>query len=170
METHEAREALVKLLQMAYSGERAAYEAYEGHKISVLWWGEFADIEEIQSEELQHIYSVSDMLDEMGEAIDTRRESRMEFIGMLVGIACRIGAWLPFGWFLAMYGAGKLEASNVLEYEHAAKYASFCGYDRFVPELMEMAETERRHEKYFREKVESHFLSSVIPIWRRPEG
>jgi len=64
-----------------------------------------------------------------------------------------------------MYGAGKLERRNVGEYVTAARYARECNQKEFVDCLLEMAEVEWEHEKYFRSQVEGHWLSHIVPIW-----
>lgn len=67
-----------------------------------------------------------------------------------------------------MYGAGKLERGNIVEYEHAAAHARDCGRPEFIDCLLAMAEVEWEREKYFREKVQGHFLARWIPIWSQP--
>jgi hypothetical protein len=67
-----------------------------------------------------------------------------------------------------MYGAGKLESSNVREYEAAARYARDCDRAEFIDCLLAMAEVEWEHEKYFRAQVMKHSLARYIPIWQAP--
>ena len=67
-----------------------------------------------------------------------------------------------------MYGAGKLERGNIVEYEHAAQYAVGCEQFEFVDSLLTMAEVEWEHEQYFRAKVLSHRLGRLLPIWPPP--
>jgi hypothetical protein len=67
-----------------------------------------------------------------------------------------------------MYGAGKLERRNIVEYEDAARYAAGCGKVEFVDCLLTMAEVEWEHEQYFRAKVLSHSLGRLLPIWPPP--
>jgi hypothetical protein len=81
-------------------------------------------------------------------------------IGKTIALLCRIG-----GWYVPMYGAGRLESHNVKEYEDAADLAVACVHPEFVECLLEMAEVEWDHEAYFRGKVESHWLRHVIRVW-----
>lgn len=169
MEIGESRKALINLLKRAYSGERAAILAYDGHGRSCWKFEEMKEIMKIQDDELRHRRRVKEILTELGSRPDKFREIRMWVIGKAVGISCMIGAFLPFGWFFAMYGAGKLEANNILEYEHAAMHAYEAGINHFVPDLLEMSETEWDHEKYFHDKIRSHWLYEYVPVWKIPQ-
>ena len=70
---------------------------------------------------------------------------------------------------MPMYGAGRLESHNVKEYQDAAEYAKNSGNQKYIDCLLEMGEVEREHERYFRQKAETHFLWKVFPKWRIPE-
>jgi len=159
-----ARKALTEVLQMAYSGELAAANAYRGHWISVRDAQEKKDIFQIEIEELQHRQDVGMMLDSLGAKPLFRREILMNMIGRGIGFLCLIG-----GWFIPMYGAGKIEASNIQEYERAAQYAHIAKHLDWVDPLLEMAELEWDHEQYFYQKVKGHFLNKWITPWREPE-
>lgn len=69
-----------------------------------------------------------------------------------------------------MYGAGKLESTNIAEYEVAARLAFLAGHKQFIDELIEFAEIEWDHELYFRKKSQSHFLFSIFPKWQFPKS
>jgi hypothetical protein len=157
------RAALIALLKLAYSGELAAAHAYEGHWKSVRSAEERVRLKSIESEEWQHRAWVGEMLADLGEAPDPDREIRMAKVGRLIGFLCHVG-----GWLLPMYGAGRLESRNVMEYVNAARHASRCGCDRFIPGLLHMAEVEWEHEYYFRAKVRSHPLGRKLPLWDVP--
>lgn len=159
----EARAGLVAVLKMAYSGELAAAYAYNGHWKSVRSPEERTRLQAIEAEELQHRAWVGEMLEELGEEPDPRRERKMAAIGKTIGFLCHVS-----GWLIPMYGAGRLESRNIKEYEDAAGHAAACGRDAFVPRLLHMAEVEWDHEFYFRSKVLSHFLGRRIPLWRLP--
>jgi hypothetical protein len=153
-------ESLVRLLQSAYSGELAAGHAYHGHAASVSSPDEKARIRQIEDEEWVHRKQVGEMLATLGVAPDPVRERKLLRIGTTIAFLCRIG-----GWYVPMYGAGRLESHNVKEYEDAADFAVASGHPKFVPCLLEMAEVEWDHEAYFRSKVESHWLRRVIRVW-----
>lgn len=91
------------------------------------------------------------------------RELRAVLIGRFLQAACHV-----IGWFAPMYGAGRLERGNIVEYENAARDALACGHEEFVPCLLEMAEVEWEHELYFRRKCEGHWLTRLFPVWAPP--
>jgi hypothetical protein len=156
----DPRRLLVRQLQGAYSGELAAGFAYAGHSRSVKDPAERARIQEIEAEEWQHRQLVGDMLRGLGGRPNKRREVIFWMIGHTIAGLCRIG-----GWFFPMYGAGKLERGNIVEYEVAADYALACGREDLVDCLLTMAEVEWEHELYFRSKAARHGLARIIPIW-----
>lgn len=103
------------------------------------------------------------MLSGLGAKPNQAREVRATIIGRTLGLLCHVTGWLA-----PMYGAGKLESRNIVEYETAARYARDCGHVELVDCLLEMAEVEWEHEKYFRGCVLSHALGRRLPIWRQP--
>ncbi len=159
----EARADLVRTLQNAYSGELGAILAYRGHWKSVSDPAEKARIHQIEVEEICHRERVGEMLIELAEAPQSRKDQAMGLIGSILGRLCR---WS--GWFAPMYGAGLLESRNIREYEEAAQYALGAGHIEFLDDLLTMAEVEWEHEKFFREKCRSHFLYHWFPKWGIP--
>lgn len=157
-----ARRELVRLLQLAYSGELGAIRAYLGHRAALRDRAERADLGRITREEIRHRHEVGAMLAELGSAPDPRREWKLNLVGKSIAVFCAVG-----GWFLPMYGAGKLERDNVWEYEHAARLAHVAGLERWVEPLLAMAEVEHDHERWFRAKASSHPLWRVFPhfLW-----
>jgi rubrerythrin len=158
-----AARRLIALLQLAYSGERAAAFAYRGHRKSVKDPGEKAHILKIEDEELHHRELVGGMLRDLGSGPRRWLEVKATMIGRTLGNLCHVS-----GWFAPMYGAGKLERRNIVEYETAARHARDCGRDELVDCLLEMAEVEWEHERYFREKTLSHPLSRWVRLWPAP--
>lgn len=158
-----AKKALIAVLQNAYSGEYAASLAYDGHAQSVRDAREKAEIREILNQELEHRAFVGKMLAELGSGPDPRKEKIMAFVGSTISMLCRLG-----GWFIPMYGAGKLEAGNIVEYEIAARHALASGRPELVDCLLRMAEIEWDHELYFRRKAVQSVWSRVLPIWPAP--
>jgi hypothetical protein len=144
-----ARESLIAVLQLAYSGERAAGYAYRGHWRSLRDPDERERICRIEDEEWHHRRQVGDMLAQLGSRPSRARELRALAIGRTLGLLCHVS-----GWLLPMYAAGRLERRNVGEYEAAARFARLCGRDDFVDCLLTMAEVEWDHEAYFRSRVE----------------
>ena len=158
----DALTELRTVLQHAFSGELGEAHAYRGHAASVLG-AERGEIERIRQEEIDHRERVGRILSALGSSPDRALERRMELIGRTISALCRIG-----GWFVPMYGAGRLEASNVWEYVHAARAAMACGRADLVNELLGMAEVEWDHEAYFHAKCVTHPLWQIFPAWKRP--
>ena len=157
------RLALIAILQLAYSGERAAGLAYRGHWESVSEPDERRRIREIEDEEWHHRRLVGEMLAALGSGPRTAREVRAAFVGRLLGVLCHLSPW-----FFPMYGAGRLESRNIGEYEDAARFARGCGHEGFVDCLLGMAEVEWEHEHYFRAKVVGHSWSRAFRVWPAP--
>jgi len=158
-----ARGQLTFLLQLAYSGELAATRAYLGHHHSLTDPTERAELAKIIRDEVRHRHCLLDQLAELGAEPLPSREHKMERIGRVISAFCHVG-----GWFFPMYGAGRLESQNVREYEAAARLALVAGSDHFVDPLLEMAEVEWDHERYFRTKAASHPLWRLVPKWQAP--
>jgi rubrerythrin len=157
------RDALVALLQLAYSGELAAAHAYRGHARSLRDAAERAAVAEIEREEWHHRELVGQMLAALGATPDPARERRAALIGRVLGALCHVTGWLA-----PMYGAGRLESRNVREYEHAAALARAAGREEWVECLLTMAEVEWEHERTFRAYVRAHPLGRRLPLWPAP--
>ncbi len=157
------RQKLIATLQGAYSAELAAAYAYRGHWHSVSAAHERESIRTIEEDEWRHRKLVGEMLTALGGAPIKTRETRATLIGRTLGFLCHVTGWLA-----PMYGAGKLESRNILEYETAARYARDSGQTELIDCLLEMAEVEWDHEKYFRSQVLRHAVGRHLPIWPVP--
>jgi hypothetical protein len=154
---------LIRQLRGAYSGELAAGYAYRGHWHSVRDAVERERIRVIEDEEWHHRKLVGELLAQLGAKPSRVREAIFFVIGKTIAGLCHIG-----GRFIPMYGAGKLERSNIVEYEDAAQYALRCGHEEMIECLLAMAETEWDHEQYFRARVAGHPLLRVFRLWDPP--
>lgn len=163
MTREEAKAALIAVLRNAYSGELAASLAYGGHAASVSDPKEREEILVILRQELEHRELVGAMLAELGAGPSPAKEKVFFLIGSAISLLCRVG-----GWFIPMYGAGRLESGNIVEYEVAARHARDAGYPQYVDCILRMAEVEWDHELYFRRKVESSLLRRLFPRWPAP--
>jgi rubrerythrin len=163
MDQKASLRSLIALLQLAYSGERAAAFAYQGHAKSVCDPAERGRIREIEEEELHHRRVVGEMLAALGSKPRRWLELKATIIGRTLSVLCHVS-----GWFAPMYGAGKLESRNIREYETAARHARDCGHDELIDCLLTMAEVEWEHEHYFRLKVLGHPVSRRIRVWPEP--
>ena len=163
MQADESYQNLTTILQLAFSGERAAGYAYRGHWKSVFDKEERARIKQIEDEEWHHRTLVGEMLGSLDSRPGSFREIRALIIGRGLGLLCYVTGWLA-----PMYGAGRLESRNIVEYETAARYARDCGREDFVDCLLTMAEVEWEHENYFRSRVLLHPLGRRLPLWPMP--
>jgi rubrerythrin len=160
---NDSRQKLITILQLAYSAELAAAYAYRGHWQSVSAPDEREAIRMIEEDELRHRSLVGDVLADLGGTPNPRRELRATIIGRTLGFLCHVTGWLA-----PMYGAGRLESRNVREYETAARFARDCGAHDLIDCLLEMAEVEWDHERYFRCCVLKHRIGCRLPIWPEP--
>jgi rubrerythrin len=154
---------LINILQLAYSGEKAAGFAYRGHWRSVSDPDERTRIKTIEEEEWHHRRLFGEMLESLGAEPDRKREIRATIVGRTLGFLCHLSGWLA-----PMYGAGKLESRNIVEYETAARYARDCGRHDLIDCLLTMAEVEWDHEAFFRACVLRHPLGKRLSIWPEP--
>ncbi|MDP9360450.1 MAG: demethoxyubiquinone hydroxylase family protein, partial [Acidobacteriota bacterium] len=159
----DALAKLIRQLQGAYSGELAAGYAYRGHWHSVRDTADRAQIRQIEADEWHHRELVGRMLRQLGARPNRLREIIFWCIGHAIGAFCHAG-----GWFAPMYGAGRLERGNIIEYEEAAVFAAECGHDEMIDCLLTMAEVEWDHESYFRGKVSGNPMLRIFKLWDAP--
>lgn len=160
----DSRTRLIHVLRSACSGELAAVHAYRGHGASLPANApERERIRVIEAEEWHHRELVIGLLTELGAKPSRKRDAVFFCIGHTIAFLCRIG-----GWFIPMYGAGRLESSNIKEYEDAAKYAQAAGLTGMIDCLLTMAEVEWEHEKFFREQIQGHWMLRFFPLWIVP--
>lgn len=157
MDGSEHKKHLTQLLQLAYSGEKAAAYAYAGHWRSVKDPLERAKIQEIEQDEWEHRATVGQILETIGERPKLWREIMMAIIGRSVAIGCFLS-----GRFIPMYLAGKLEHANVREYDGAAYHAEHLGLTEFLPELHAMTQKELEHEQFFSRASLGHPLLPLM--------
>lgn len=159
----EARAALGSTLVLAYSGELGAIRAYVGHRHALRDATQKLAVRRILEDEIRHRRRVGEMLEVLGLAPDPYREWKMTAVGRTISFVCHVS-----GWFVPMWGAGMLEAQNIVEYEHAARLARLAGLAEWVEDFLHLAEVEWDHELYFRTQAESHWLWRVFPSWPVP--
>ena len=145
------RKKLIELLQMAYSGEKSAAYAFQGHANSVRSLDEKAKIREIEADEWHHRDEVGKILAELDAAPSPIREIFQVMIGRILQVLCPLG-----GWYLPMYAAWKLELNNIEEYLKAAHYAEILALTDVMDCLKHMSDVEKSHAEYFGQVVQSH--------------
>src|SRR5688572_4401921 len=121
-----AQQQLVRLLRLAYSGERGAAIAYAGHARALRDPVEKADLLRIEADERDHRERIGGMLADVGVPTSRYLEVRSRLVGEIIARFCAFG-----GWFCPMYGAGHLERRNLVEYENAARAAVRSGHESF---------------------------------------
>ena len=159
MDDDGTRRRLIGMLRSAYSGELAAGLAYRAHWKSLSNAGERAAVARIEADEWTHRREVGVLLAALGAKPVRPRELLMRLVGCCVGVSCRLGNRI-----LPMYFAGKLEHSNIGEYEAGAEYARQLRLPEYVRALLEMADAERRHEEFFLRAVAAH---PWLPVLKR---
>lgn len=151
--------ALVDLLQMAYSAEKAAAFAYQGHAGAVRNKDEKIAIHQIELDEWNHRREVLAIMNQYGIPISTYYEVRFHIIGKTISFACYV-----IGWFMPFYFAGRLESGNVCEYFRMMHFFHELGIAEHDQVLYDMGIKEKEHEVYFLEKIKGNRL---LPFFER---
>jgi hypothetical protein len=102
---------LIKLLQMAYSAEKAAAFAYIGHAGSVKNPEAKVAIKQIEMDEWHHREVVLSIMQQYGIQPSHYNEIKYHIIGRVLSASCYV-----IGWFMPYFFAGRLESGNVCEY------------------------------------------------------
>jgi hypothetical protein len=163
MDAARAKRELVRGLQLAYSGELGAAWAYLGHRHSLRHGADRRAIHKILVDEVHHRRALLAMLRDLGSGSDRACERKMTLVGRSIGVFCHVG-----GWFLPMYGAARLEADNVVEYEILARIAWYAGRHDLIETLLGLAEVEWDHEERLRTLAAAHRLWRWMPHWPVP--
>jgi rubrerythrin len=145
--------ALVDLLQQAYSAEKAAAFAYQGHADSVVALDERKAIHQIELDEWHHREEVLKIMQEYEVPVSKYYEVRFHIIGKIISGSCYV-----IGWFMPFYFAGRLESGNVCEYFRMKQMFNALGIHKHDEVLYEMGIKEKEHEIYFGEKIKNHRL------------
>ena len=151
--------ALARLLQKAYSAEKAAAYAYIGHAASVKNPAEKIAIRQIEEDEWNHRKEVLTIMNHYHIPVSQWYEIRFAVIGKIISASCHI-----IGWFMPFFFAGKLESGNVCEYFRMKQYFNSIGIRNWDLILYEMGMKEKEHEVYFLNKIKR---SKVLPWFER---
>lgn len=153
---------LVDLLQQAYSAEKAAAFAYQGHAGSVRDKIEKIAIRQIELDEWNHRQEVLEIMKQYGIPVSKFYEFRFHVIGKIISWSCYV-----IGWFMPFYFAGKLESGNVCEYFRMKQYFNELGIREHDDILYEMGIKEKEHEVYFAEQIKNNRL---LPVFEKLFG
>ena len=145
--------ALIDILQKAYSAEKAAAFAYQGHAGSVKNKDQKTAIRQIELDEWNHRKEVLAIMQQYDIPISRYYEFRFHIVGKIISASCYI-----IGWFMPFYFAGSLESGNVCEYFRMKQYFNDLGIKEHDLILYEMGIKEKEHEVYFLEKFKNNKL------------
>ncbi len=150
---------LEKLLQKAYSAERAAAFAYIGHANSLRDPAAKIAVKQIEEDEWRHRENVLGLMQRYGVPVSRRYEIRYYLIGRIISASCHvIGRFMPF------FFAGKLESGNVCEYFVMLRRFHSLGIEEHDEMLYEMGMKEKEHEIYFLDQIRT---SRLLPFFQR---
>lgn len=150
---------LVDLLQKAYSAEKAAAFAYQGHAGSVKNEKEKGAIRQIEIDEWNHRKEVLAIMNKYGVPVSKYYEFKFHLIGKLISGSCYV-----IGWFMPYYFAGRLESGNVCEYFRMMKFFHELGIIEHNEVLFEMGIKEKEHEVYFLDVIKQ---KKLLPIFEK---
>lgn len=130
---------LITLLQKAYSAEKAAAYAYQGHAASVKNPLEKLAIRQIEEDEWNHRREVLAIMNHYAIPVSRWYELRFAIIGKIISASCHV-----IGWFMPFFFAGKLESGNVCEYFRMKGYFNSLGMRDWDVLLYEMGHERKR--------------------------
>lgn len=144
---------LIDLLQRAYSAERAASFAYQGHAGSVKNQVEKIAIRQIEHDEWNHRREVLQIMQQYHIPVSKYYEIKYYAIGKIISASCYV-----IGWFMPFYFAGRLESGNVCEYFRMKNFFNSLSIKDHDLVLYEMGIKEKEHEVYFLEQIKGNRL------------
>lgn len=150
---HLQHPALIDLLKKAYSAEKAAAFAYQGHAGAVKSLEEKTAIHQIEVDEWNHRKEVLQLMLQYDIPVSKMYEFQFHVIGKMISASCYI-----IGWFMPFYFAGRLESGNVCEYFRMKQYFNSLGIKEHDQMLYEMGIKEKEHEIYFLAKIKNNKL------------
>ena len=146
-------------MQRAYSFEKAAAFAYQGHAGSVKDDEEKRRIKQIEADEWNHRREVLALMQQYEVPVSKNYEVRAHIIGKVISSACYV-----IGWFMPFYFAGRLESGNVCEYFRMKQYFNSLDIIEHDQLLYDMGIKEKEHEVYFLESIKT---SKLLPFFQK---
>jgi hypothetical protein len=153
---------LIDLLKKAYSAEKAAAFAYQGHAGSVKDTAEKAAIHQIELDEWNHRQEVLQIMTQYNISVSAFYEIKFHIIGKIISCSCYV-----IGWFMPFFFAGRLESGNVCEYFKMMQYFHELGILDHNDVLFRMGIKEKEHELYFLGKIKN---KKLLPVFERVFG
>jgi len=142
---------LVNLLKQAYSAEKAAAFAYQGHAGSVKNIEEKKAIRQIEIDEWNHRAAVLELMNQYQVPVSKWYELKYHIIGKNISASCYV-----IGWFMPFYFAGDLESGNTCEYIRMKRLFNALNITAHDQLLYEMAVKEKEHEVYFYQQIKNN--------------
>jgi hypothetical protein len=149
----------VDLLHMAYSADKAAAFAYQGHAASVKSELEKAAIKQIEIDEWNHQHKVLTIMNQYGIKPSRHYEIRFHIVGKLISTGCNV-----IGWFMPFYFAGCLESGNLCKYFRMIHFFHELGIREHGQTLYEMGVKEKEHKDYFYAQIKGN---KKLPLFER---
>jgi hypothetical protein len=150
---------LIDLLQRAYSAEKAAAFAYQGHAGSLKNSEAKQAVKQIELDEWNHREEVLGIMQKYEIPVSKYYEIRFYLIGKMISFSCYlIGRFMPF------YFAGRLESGNVCEYFRMKQYFNALGIKEHDQILYDMGIKEKEHEVYFLDQVRT---DNLLPFFEK---
>ncbi|MBI3509255.1 MAG: ferritin-like domain-containing protein [Bacteroidetes bacterium] len=150
---------LTNLLRTAYSAEKAAAFAYQGHAGAVKNADEKKAIAQIETDEWAHRKEVLSIMEQYGILPSKYYEFRFHFVGKIISGSCYV-----IGWFMPYYFAGRLESGNVCEYFRMMQFFHSLGIHDHDEILYEMGMKEKEHEIYFLDRIRN---KKMLPFFEK---
>lgn len=150
---------LADLLQRAYSAEKAASFAYQGHAGSLKNLVEIAAVKQIEQDEWNHRREVLAIMQQYDIPVSKFYEFKYHIIGRFIGFSCYV-----IGRFMPIYFAGMLESGNVCEYFRMKQFFNSMGITAHDSILYEMGIKEKEHEVYFLEIIKA---DKLLPLFEK---
>lgn len=154
--------ALIDLLRLAYSAEKAAAFAYIGHAKSLKKLALKKAVKQIEIDEWEHRLEVLKLMRQYEVEVSRWYELRFYIIGKIIGLACFF-----IGWFMPHYFAGRLESGNTCEYIVMLRRFHALGIYEHDQALYAMAVKEKEHEQFFLDVITpSPLLRFFEPVFK----
>lgn len=150
---------LINLLKQAYSAEKAAAFAYQGHAGSVKNILEKKAIKQIEIDEWNHRAEVLKLMNLYNVGVSKWYELKYYVIGKNISASCYV-----IGWFMPFYFAGNLESGNVCEYVRIKRLFNALDITAHDKVLYEMSLKEKEHEVYFYQGIKN---SKWLPFFEK---
>jgi len=141
---------LRRLIQQAYSAEKAAAFAYQGHAATLKNQNHKSMVRQIEMDEWHHRSVMLSLMAQYDFRPSLWYELRFAIVGKTIASACFIiGRFMPF------YFAGRLESGNVCEYFRMIHLFHDLGMVEHDQILYGLGVKEKEHEVYFYECVKN---------------